>query len=76
MWVLTKMVSLQMWKYHRRISFKRIPSRTTIHMHARSTSKVWKYFAVLISAEDRRNNITKKEVWKSKRKTHGHGKYL
>ena len=46
-------------KNHRRASFNRIPSRTTIHMYARPTSKVWKYIAVSVSEENRRNKRTK-----------------
>ena len=43
-------------------SFKRIPSRTTIHMHARPTSNIWYYFAVSVSEEDRRKKRTKRKV--------------
>ena len=76
MWGLPKLVSLQMWIHHIRTSFKRIPSRTTIHMQARPTSNIWKYFAVSVSEEDRRIKITKRKVWTCKRKTNGDGKYL
>ena len=40
MWVLPKMILLHMQKHHRMASFRRTPSRTTIHMRARQTSKV------------------------------------
>ena len=76
MWVLPKMVSFQMWKHHRRTSFKKIPSRATIHMHARPTLNIWKYFATSVSEEDRRNKRNKIKVWECKRKTNGDGKDL
>ena len=62
MWLLPNMVSIQMWKHHRRTTFKQIPSRTAIHMHAKITSKVWKYFVFSVPEEDRRNKRTKWEV--------------
>ena len=71
MWVLSKMVSLQMWKHHIRTSFKRILSRTTIHMHARPTSNI-----CIFSIRSRRNKRTKREVWTCKRKTNRDGKDL
>ena len=45
-------------------------------MHARSTLNIWKYFAVSVSEEDRRNKRTKGKVWACKRKTNGDGKDL
>ena len=38
--------------------------------------KIWKYFAALVSEEDRRNKRTKRKMWKCKRKTNGDGKDL
>ena len=64
-----KMVSLQMWKHLRRTSFKWIGSRTTMHMCARPTSELWKYFADSVSEEYRWNKKTKRKIWKCKRET-------
>lgn len=73
MWVLPKTVSRQMWKHHRS---KSLPSRTTMHMHARPASKVSEYFAVSASKVDRRNKGTEREVSVSKIKTNGGEKDL
>ena len=45
-------------------------------MHARPTSNIWKYFAVSVLQEDRRNKRTKRKVWACKRKISGVGKDL
>ena len=72
MWALPKMISFQMRKHHR-TSFKKIPSRGTIHMHERPTSNIWKYYATSVSEEDRRNkeknsmSMQKKNKWRWKR---------
>ena len=45
-------------------------------MHARLRSNIWKYFAVSVSEEYRRNKRTKRKVWACKRNTNGDGKDL
>ena len=65
MWVLPKMMSLQMWKHYSRTSFKEIFSRAAIHMCAKWTC-LRKLCRLSTLEVDRRNKRTKRKYENAK----------
>ena len=65
-----------MQKHHRKTVFKGIPSRTTIHVSARPTSKAWKYFTDTVLEEDKRKKKELKEKYENAKESNGNGEDL